>query len=106
MLRASGYSPPVQPALLVTGATSVVLAPFGSHAINMAAITASIVTGPDCHPDPAKRWLVAWPYLVLYGLIGLMAASFVHVLGALPKDIITAIAGWRCSRRSSAASRR
>ena len=69
------------------------MAPFGSHAINMAAITASIVTGPDCHKDPAKRWLMAWPYLVLYGAIGLMAASFVEVLGALPKDLITAIAG-------------
>ena len=93
VLRANGYQPPVQPALLVTGIGSTLLAPFGSHAINMAAITASIVTGPDCHPDPKKRWLVAWPYLVLYGLIGLMAASFVHVLGALPKDVITAIAG-------------
>lgn len=93
VLRASGYQPPVQPALLVTGAASAALAPFGSHAINMAAITASIVTGPDCHPDPKKRWLVAWPYLVLYGLIGLMAASFVQVLGALPKDLVTAIAG-------------
>ena len=93
VLRASGYQPPVQPALLVTGVGSTLMAPFGSHAINMAAITASIVTGPDCHPDPKKRWLVAWPYLVLYGLIGLMAASFVHVLGALPKDVITAIAG-------------
>jgi benzoate membrane transport protein len=93
VLRASGYQPPVQPALLVTGATSVALAPFGSHAVNMAAITASMVTGPDCHPDPAKRWLVAWPYLVLYGVIGLMAASFVQVLGALPKELITAIAG-------------
>jgi benzoate membrane transport protein len=93
VMRASGYQPPVQPALLVTGATSVALAPFGSHAINMAAITASIVTGPDCHPDPARRWLVAWPYLVLYGLIGLMAGSFVHVLGAMPKELITAIAG-------------
>ena len=93
VLRASGYQPPVQPALLVTGATSMLIAPFGAHTVNMAAITASIVTGPDCHPDPAKRWLVAWPYLVFYGLIGLMAASFVHVLGALPKDLITAIAG-------------
>jgi benzoate membrane transport protein len=93
VLRASGYQPPVQPALLVTGVTSVVIAPLGAHTVNMAAITASIVTGPDCHPDPAKRWLVAWPYLVFYGLIGLMAASFVHVLGALPKDLITAIAG-------------
>lgn len=93
VLRASGYQPPVQPSLLVTGAASALLAPFGSHAINMAAITASIVTGPDCHPDPGRRWLVAWPYLVLYGLIGLMAASFVNVLGALPKELITAIAG-------------
>lgn len=93
VLRASGYQPPVQPALLVTGAASMLMAPFGSHAINMAAITASIVTGPDCHPDPKKRWLVAWPYLILYGLIGLMAAGFVQVLGALPKDLITAIAG-------------
>ncbi len=93
VLRASGYHPPVQSALLVTGTASTLLAPFGSHAINMAAITASIVTGPDCHPDPDKRWLVAWPYLVLYGLIGLMAAGFVQVLGALPKDLVTAIAG-------------
>ena len=93
VLRASGYQPPVQPALLVTGIGSTLMAPFGSHAINMAAITASIVTGPDCHPDPRKRWLVAFPYFVFYGLIGLMAASFVHVLGALPKDLITAIAG-------------
>ncbi len=93
VLRASGYQPPVQPALLVTGAASAALAPFGSHAVNMAAITAAIVTGPDCHPDPARRWLVAWPYLVFYGLIGLMAASFVHILGSLPKDLITAIAG-------------
>ena len=93
VLRASGYQPPVQPALIVTGAASAALAPFGSHAVNMAAITAAIVTGPDCHPDPAKRWLVAWPYLVFYGLIGLMAASFVNILGALPKDLVTAIAG-------------
>ena len=85
--------PPVQPSLLVTGVASTLLAPFGSHAINLAAITASIVTGPDCHPDPGKRWLMAWPYLILYGLIGLMAASFVQMLGALPKELITAIAG-------------
>ena len=93
VLRAAGYRPPVQPALVVTGAFSALLAPFGSHAINLAAITASIVTGPDCHPNPEKRWLMAWPYLVFYGAIGLFAAGLVEVLGALPKDLITAIAG-------------
>ncbi len=93
VLRAAGYQPPVQPCLLVTGVGSVLLAPFGSHAINLAAITASLVTGPDTHADPARRWLIAWPYLIFYGAIGLAAASFVQILGALPAPLITAIAG-------------
>jgi len=93
VLRASGYQPPVTGSLWVTGLGSMLLAPFGSHQINLAAITASLVTGPETHPDPGKRWLFAWPYLVLYGLVGLAAASFVQILGALPSPLITAIAG-------------
>ncbi len=93
VLRANGYEPPVRSALLTTGLASVVMAPFGSHAINMAAITASLVAGPDAHPDFARRWLVAFPYFVLYVLVGLAVALFVGVLGALPNALITAIAG-------------
>jgi benzoate membrane transport protein len=93
VLKASGYQPPVKSALLVTGLGSAVLAPFGSHAVNLAAITASIVTGPECHPDPEKRWLMAWPYFALYVVIGLLAATCIQVLGALPKPLITTIAG-------------
>lgn len=93
VLKASGYQPPVTGSLWVTGLGSILSAPFGAHQINLAAITASIVTGPEAHPDPAKRWLVAWPYLVLYILVGLAAASFVALLGSLPKPLITAIAG-------------
>jgi predicted benzoate:H+ symporter BenE len=36
---------------------------------------------------------MAWPYLVLYMLVGLAASSFVEILGALPGPLITAIAG-------------
>jgi benzoate membrane transport protein len=93
VLKASGYQPPVVGSLWVTGLGSILFAPFGSHQINLAAITASIVTGPEAHPDPQKRWLVAWPYLILYILVGLAAASFVTILGSLPKPLITAIAG-------------
>jgi benzoate membrane transport protein len=93
VLRAAGYEPPVMSCLLVTGIGSVIAAPFGSHALNMAAITASLVTGPDAHPDKDKRWLVAWPYLFLYVAVGLAAALFVAVLGALPKELIVTIAG-------------
>jgi benzoate membrane transport protein len=93
VLKASGYQPPVTGSLWVTGLGSIFFAPFGAHQINLAAITASIVTGPEAHPDPQKRWLVAWPYLILYTLVGLAAASFVTILGSLPKPLITAIAG-------------
>jgi benzoate membrane transport protein len=93
VLRASGYEPPVTSCLLTTGLASMVMAPFGSHSVNMAAITASLVTGPDAHPDPAKRWLVAWPYLVLYIAVGLAAALFVQILGSLPAALITTIVG-------------
>jgi benzoate membrane transport protein len=36
---------------------------------------------------------MAWPYATIYVLIGLVAASFIAVLGALPGPLITAIAG-------------
>ena len=93
VLRASGYEPPVTSCLLTTGLASMAMAPFGSHSVNMAAITASLVTGPDTHVDPAKRWLVAWPYLVLYVAVGLAAALLVQILGALPAALITTIVG-------------
>jgi benzoate membrane transport protein len=93
VVRAAGYQPPVSGALITTGVASILMAPFGGHAVNMAAITASLATGPDAHPDPAQRWKIMFPYFVMYGLIGLAAASFVQILGALPKELVMAIAG-------------
>jgi benzoate membrane transport protein len=93
VVRAAGYQPPVSGALLTTGAASIMMAPFGGHAVNMAAITASLATGPDAHPDPAQRWKIMYPYFVMYGLVGLAAASFVQILGALPHELVVAIAG-------------
>jgi benzoate membrane transport protein len=93
VIRASGYQPPVAGCLAVTGFGSMICAPFGAHAINMAAITASLVTGPETHPDPGQRWKVIFPYFVLYALFGVAALTFVSTLGALPKDIVAAIAG-------------
>ena len=93
VLKAAGYAPPVKSSLWVTGVGSTLLAPFGAHAINLAAITASIVTGPDCHPDATRRWLMAWPYFLFYAAVGILAATCIEVLGTLPKPLITAIAG-------------
>jgi benzoate membrane transport protein len=93
VLRAAGYSPPTAPALFATGLASLVTAPFGAHMSNMAAISASICTGGDTHPDPAQRWkagvIYGFSYLVIAGCTGLLIA----LLLALPKALIVAVAG-------------
>lgn len=93
VLKSHGYAPPVAPALVVTGLGSFFAAPFGGIAINMAAITAAIVAGPESHPDPKQRWKMVFPYAAIYLVIGLTAGTFVALLGGLPKPLITAMAG-------------
>ena len=93
VLRANGYEPPVSACLLVTGLLSFLTAPFGTHAVNMAAITAAIGAGPDCHPDPKQRWKMLYPYFVIYSCFGLAAGTFVALLGHMPKELVTAVAG-------------
>ena len=93
MLRASGYQPPVQPILVVTGAASLGTAFLGAHTSNLAAISAAICTGPDAHPDPAKRWMTGPFYALFWGLIALFGASVVGLFMALPPALLATVAG-------------
>ena len=93
VLRTFGYRPPVTSALVTTGLASALLSPIMGPQVNMAAITASLATGPDTHPDTGQRWKVAIPYFVIYGAFALAAGLFVKVLGALPGELVHAIAG-------------
>ncbi len=93
VLRASGYQPPTQPILAVTGAASLGTAFMGAHTSNLAAISAALCTGPDAHPDPAKRWMTGPFYALFWGLIGLFGASLVGLFGALPPALLATVAG-------------
>jgi benzoate membrane transport protein len=93
VLRASGYQPPVQPILAVTGAASLCTAFLGAHTSNLAAISAALCTGPDAHPDPAKRWMTGPFYALYWGLIALFGSSVVGVFMALPPALLATVAG-------------
>jgi benzoate membrane transport protein len=93
VLRASGYQPPTQPVLVITGAASFVTAFLGAHTSNLAAISAALCTGPDAHPDPAKRWMTGPFYALWWGLIALFGASLVGLFGALPPALLATVAG-------------
>lgn len=93
VLRASGYTPPSQPILAVTGLASVLSAFFGAHTSNLAAISAAICTGPDTHPDPAKRWMVGPFYTLSYLVFAAFSATLIGLIAALPPELIRTVAG-------------
>jgi len=93
VLRAFGYKPPSQPVLAVTGLASLATAFVGAHTSNLAAISAALCTGPEAHPDPAKRWIAGVFYALWWGLIALFGASLVGLFGALPPALLMTVAG-------------
>ncbi|UUD64180.1 benzoate/H(+) symporter BenE family transporter [Pseudomonas seleniipraecipitans] len=92
VLRANGYDVPASPLLNTTSLVSILLAPFGSHGIHMAAISAAICAGPEAHEDPKKRYTAAIWCGVFYGIAGLFGATLAALFAALPKALILSIA--------------
>ena len=93
VLQAAGYRAPSQSILAVTGLASVLTAGFCAHTTNLAAITASICTGPDAHPDKDKRWLCGPIYALGYGMLAVFGASVVTIFASFPAALIAAVAG-------------
>lgn len=85
VLRADGYTVPASPLITATGLASLVLAPFGSHGINLAAISAAICTGPHAHEDRNKRYTAAVWCGVFYGIAGVFGANLGGTLRSIAK---------------------
>jgi benzoate membrane transport protein len=93
VLRSNGYQAPASPLLSWTGFITLVSAPFGNFSINLAAITAAICSGPEAHPDPAKRYTAGIAAGVFYLLTGLAGATVVALFAAFPAELIATVAG-------------
>ena len=91
--RAAGYATPVSASVSTTGAATVLLAPFGGFAFNLAAITAAICMGREAHEDPARRYTAAVMAGVFYLAIGLAGGAVVGLLQAFPRELVLAVAG-------------
>jgi benzoate membrane transport protein len=91
--RAAGYDTPVSPVITATGLATLVLAPFGGYALNLAAITAAICMGREAHEDPARRWLASTMAGVFYVALGLAGGAVVALIAAFPRALVLAVAG-------------
>ena len=93
VMRAFGYGAPAGPMVWVTSALAAVLAPFGAHGVNLAAITAAICSGPEAHPDAGRRWIAGVALGVFYIVVGTFGATLAALFSALPAALVATGAG-------------
>lgn len=93
ILKVNHYEPKPGPMFAVTGLFSFLSAPFGGHAVNLAAITAAMAAGEDAHPDPARRYWAAIIGGIGYILLGLAAGAVTSFVALAPPILIQSVAG-------------
>ncbi|NNT95720.1 benzoate/H(+) symporter BenE family transporter [Stutzerimonas nitrititolerans] len=93
VLRNAGYQTPASPLISGSALGTLLLAPFGCHGLNLAAITAAICTGREAHEEPDKRYIAGVSGGVFYLLLGIFGATLVSVFTAFPAALIAALAG-------------
>ena len=94
VLTTLGYRDvPARTMLAASGAATALAAPFGGYALNLAAITAALMAGPDSHPEPNRRWVAPIAGGVTYIVLGLGAGVATALVSAAPPILIIAVAG-------------
>ena len=93
VLNLNGYKPRPGPIFVATGAASGLIALFGGHLVNLAAITAALCAGPEAHPDPARRYIAAVTAGAAYIVLGLFASFAAAFVAASPPLLIQCVAG-------------
>ena len=92
VLAQFGYQAPWRPVLLTTGVGTILGAPFGGHAVNLAAISAALTAGPDAGPAH-RRWISSVSNGLSLAALGLTAGVATAVLAASPPVLVEAVAG-------------
>jgi benzoate membrane transport protein len=94
VLRTFGYEhPPARAMLTAAGLATTVGSFFGAYALNLSAITAAMMAGPDADPDRDRRWIATVSSGTAYLVIGLAAGAATALVSASPPILIEAVAG-------------
>lgn len=94
VLATFGYTdPPARTILASTGLVTMAGAAGGGYTVNLAALSAAMMAGPDAHPDPARRWVAPVAGGVTYIVLGLGSGLAAGLVAASPPVLITSVAG-------------
>jgi len=92
VLRSFGFKVPWRSAVVATGLGTAAVAPFGGHAINLAALSAALAAGDEAGPRE-RRWIAGVSAGTFSTLIAGAAAAVVALAAVAPAGIIEAVAG-------------
>ena len=93
VMSSYGYQVPWRETMTVTGIGTLLGAPFGGHAINLAAITAAMTAGPMAGADRSRRWIAAVSAAATYLVLALACGALTALVAAAPGDVMQAAAG-------------
>lgn len=93
ILWANGYRPPVNAITIFSGLGSILTAPLVGNGLNIAAPMTAVCAGPDAHRDPENRYLATVAQGMYFIVFGLMGATAVSLIRALPPALILSLAG-------------
>ena len=99
VMRGFGYEVPWRRSMLVTGAGTLLGAPAGGHAINLAAISAALAAGPETGEDRSRRWIASVTSGIVLVPVGIASAALATLVSLAPEGVVPAVGGWPSSGR-------
>ncbi|MCW4602810.1 benzoate/H(+) symporter BenE family transporter [Janibacter hoylei] len=93
VMRGFGYEVPWRRSMLVTGAGTLLGAPAGGHAINLAAINAALAAGPEAGEDRSRRWIAGVTSGIVLVPVGIASAALATLVSLAPEGVVPAVAG-------------
>ena len=93
MLSTYGYQPSIKPLLVGSGMGNIITAPLGGYSLNLAAISAAICMNESVDPDKNQRYKASMAAGGFYLLAGVWASAVVSIFVALPKEVVSILAG-------------
>ncbi|KKM11362.1 benzoate transporter [Clostridiales bacterium PH28_bin88] len=93
VLMSQGYKPPINMMTIISGIGGMVTAFFGGHNANIAGPMTAICSSDEAGPNKEGRYVASIVNGITFGAFGLFASAAVPFVKALPKDLISVLAG-------------
>ena len=93
LLKAVGYTPPINTIVHFGGFLSLLGSGFGGSGVNLSSITASIAISEESDPNPETRYFAGVVAGLAYCVAAIFAGVFSSLFGSFPGELTAVLAG-------------